>query len=170
MPLTSNRAELESEIIEIYNRYAQGIDSKQWDLVRSCFADEVYIDYGAISDSSGSPEVPRKARDWLTYLQGVINGFDITRHTITNHRFQVKGELVECSAYLMADHVIFNNPEMPIASADELVTVVGEYTNTYQRTADGWKICKSRLVVNYSTGNVALFVTATERAAALASG
>lgn len=165
MTRTAIDAQLRFEIIDAYNAYGEGIDSKDWALVRSCFADEVCIDYGEIHAAAGGPDFPRKAEDWIQSLQSVINGFDITRHTITNHRFSMDGDLVVCRAYLTADHVIFAQPEITMAAADEIATVVGEYTNTYQRTDDGWKICKSKLLMNWSAGNADLFVVAMGRAA-----
>jgi len=164
---TDNALAIRNALVDNYNNYAQGLDTKDWPLVRSCFADQVLIDYGSISAPTGDPAVPRLADDWLQVLQSVINGFDITRHTITNHRVSITDSRVSCSAYLTADHVIFANPDLPIVSDEEVVTVVGEYTNDYQLDADGWKICKSQLVVNWSSGNIALFETAAERAAAL---
>jgi SnoaL-like domain len=150
-------------LIENYSRYAEGLDSKNWPLVRACFADEILIDYGNLSAASGKPDVPRRADDWMKYLQGVINGFDITRHFITNHRFVLSDAEVSCRAYLVADHVIFPNPEMPIVGDQDVVTVIGEYTNYYTQIDGAWKICKSELAVNYSRGNIALFNAATER-------
>jgi hypothetical protein len=166
MPSSENNLLIRNALIDNYNSYAEGLDSKNWSMVRACFADEVLIDYGAISAPTGDPEVPRRADDWLKNLQGVINGFDITRHAITNHRFSISAEQISCRAYLRADHVIFANPEMPIVGSEEVVTVVGEYTNHYAQLDGQWKICKSELVVNWSEGNIALFVTATERAMA----
>ena len=46
--------------------------------------------------------------------------------------------------------------------------MVGEYTNWYQRDGAGLKICRSKLVVNYSGGNLALLERAMQRAAAQA--
>ncbi len=154
---------IRNALIDNYNNYAQGLDSKNWPLVRTCFADEVLIDYGSISAPTGDPAVPRRADDWLKILQSVINGFDITRHTITNHRVVIADTGISCRAYLCADHVIIPNPEMPIVGDQDVVTVVGEYTNYYRQIDGDWKICKSELVVNYSRGNIALFTTATER-------
>ena len=76
-------------------------------MVRDCFADQVFIDYGSISDPTGSPDVGRDADEWLKVLQGVINGFDITRHAISNHRVTISDGVVNCRAYLSADHIIF---------------------------------------------------------------
>ncbi|CAA0106171.1 Uncharacterised protein [Halioglobus japonicus] len=156
-------------LIDNYNNYAEGLDSKNWPMVRACFADEVLIDYGAISAPTGAPEVPRRADDWMKNLQGVINGFDITRHTISNHRFFISEGEISCRAYLRADHIIFANPEMPVIGPEETVVVVGEYTNRYRQIDGVWKICKSELVVNWSEGNASLLAIATERAMALNS-
>jgi len=161
---------IRNALIDNYNNYAEGLDSKNWSLVRACFADEVLIDYGSISAPTGDPKVPRRADDWLKILQGVINGFDITRHTITNHRVKSSDAGVSCTAYLTADHVIFPNPEMPIVGPQDVVTVVGEYTNHYAQVEGVWKICKSELVVNWSHGNMALFTAATDRVIAQLGG
>jgi hypothetical protein len=162
-----NNLLIRSALIDNYNNYAEGLDSKNWPLVRACFADEVLIDYGAISAPTGDPKVPRRADDWLKNLQGVINGFDITRHAITNHRIMISDAQVSCRAYLSADHVVFANPDMPIVGEQDVVTVIGEYTNHYAQIDGIWKICKSELVVNWSHGNMDLFTTATERALAM---
>jgi hypothetical protein len=167
MTATDTQSTLMANAIESYNRYAEGLDSKNWPLVRSCFADEVFIDYGSISDPTGSPDVARQADEWLNVLQGVINGFDFTRHTITNHRFDFNGDEVSCTAYLTADHVIFPDPAMPVAGDQDVVTVIGEYTNWYVPGPEGLQICRSKLVVNCNRGNLALLGEAMTRAAAL---
>ena len=168
MSSVENPLLIQSALVENYNRYAEGLDSKNWSMVRACFADEVMIDYGGISAPSGDPAVPRQADDWLKILQGVINGFDITRHLISNHRFTISDKEISCRAYLSADHVIFPNPEMPIVGDDDVVTVVGEYTNFYTCIDGQWKICRSELDVNWSRGNMTLLATATQRAQAKA--
>ena len=132
MTTTLEELETRNAVIENYNHYAQGLDTKDWDMVRACFADEVFIDYGDISAPTGAPDVARRSDDWMGVLQGVINGFDITRHTITNHRFAIADGEVSCTAYLLADHVIFQDPALPVAGAEDVVTVVGEYTNHYR--------------------------------------
>ena len=101
-------------LIDSYNHYAEGLDSKNWPMVRDCFADEVIIDYGEISAATGSPDEPRLADDWMKHLKSVINGFDITRHTITNHRFVISDGEISCRAYLTADHVLFADPAQPM--------------------------------------------------------
>lgn len=158
--------QVRNALIDSFNTYASALDGKDWPRVRSVFADEVYIDYGDISASTGDPAVPRKADDWLAILQSVINGFDITRHAITNHRVTVTDDEVKCSAYLCADHVMFPDPSVREHGPDDVATVVGEYTNFYERINGEWRVWRSELRVDYSNGNLALFPKALERSAA----
>ena len=44
--------------------------------------------------------------------------------------------------------------------------MVGEYRNSYDWNGEAWKICQSRLVANWTRGNLALLDRARERAAA----
>lgn len=157
------------EIIDVYHAYGEGIDSKNWPLVRGCFADEIYIDYGDTGADTGGKGALRRASDWMLALQSVINGFDITRHTMSNFRFSDAPMGLECRAYLTADHIVFADPDSNYAAENQVATVVGEYTNVFSGTGDGWKIVSSKLDTHYSRGNLQLFAVAGERAAALAA-
>jgi hypothetical protein len=158
-----NLLRLQSECIASYNAYAKGLDGKNWVQVRNCFADDVYIDYGPIIDPNGSPDKPKISDEWVAQLQFNIGGFDATRHTITNHRVSVDGESVSCSAYLIADHIMFSDPAMPIVGPESIATVIGEYTNHYRRVGNELKIFKSKLDIHWSTGNIDLFRQAIEK-------
>jgi hypothetical protein len=152
-------------IAEAYSNYATGLDTKNWALVRDCFCDQVLIDYGSISEPTGGPDVPRKADDWLEHLKGTLTGFDMTQHSITNHRYQFKGDTVQCTAYLVAEHLMFDDPAMPLANGDQFITVAGFYTNDYVQDNGQWRIAKSMLAVTWMRGDVGLFEKAALRAA-----
>lgn len=138
-----------------FHRYAEGLDTRNWALVRGCFADEICIDYGAISAPTGSPEVPRRADDWMLMLQSVIHAFDRTRHAMSNARFSITPQRVNCRMYVSADHVVYPDAT-GIIGAQDVVTVVGEYSNDYRQIGGEWKIVFSRLDVWWTSGNVAL--------------
>lgn len=151
-------------LIENFGAYAEGLDSKNWSLLRSCFADEVLIDYGSISAGSGEVDVPRKSDDWVKILRHNISGFDMTRHELCNFRAAINDESVSCRAYMRADHIILATPGEVNVSPQEVVTVVGEYTNVYKQVDGLWKICQSKLEVNWSQGDLGLFEQAALRA------
>jgi len=170
MPSEMEVLEIRNALMDNYACYAEGLDSKNWPMVRDCFADEFLIDYGDISGPSGDPHEPRQRDDWMGVLQSVINGFDVTRHTLSNFRFVISDDEISCRAYLTADHVIFNDLDLPFIGPEEVVTVVGEYNNHYRKIDGKWKIIKSALDVNWSSGNLGLFETAGQRTAAQTAG
>ena len=62
------------QITEVLIRYATGIDSKDWPLFRSCWADEVDLDYGELGEFT-DPDAftdlsPRCTTRWATPTPG----------------------------------------------------------------------------------------------------
>ncbi|CAH0993068.1 hypothetical protein SIN8267_03207 [Sinobacterium norvegicum] len=161
----TNALLLQQSLIDSCNAYAEGIDSKNWAMVRACFDDQVALDYGELSAAGGAPDVLQSADDWVKVLQSAINGFDITRHTMTNHRISLEGDTACCRVYLDADHVIFSHPELLHALDGDVVRLVGEYTNHYRQTDAGWKIIRSKLAVHWTSGEAELFARSAQRAA-----
>lgn len=150
-------------IAETIANYATGLDSKDWALVRDCFCDEIIIDYGAISEPTGGPDTPRKADDWVKVLQGNLQGFDITHHMIGNHRYRRRGDGIECTSYMVAEHVIFEDPATLLATEGSYITVAGYYTNGYIESRSGWRIADSQLKVTWMRGDPDLFLKAAQR-------
>jgi SnoaL-like domain len=150
-------------LVDNFNNYACGVDSKDWQRVRNCFADRVSLDYASVGHVTPGDGQTISSDEWIEVLQGVINGFDLTRHSITNHRFHIEDDILRCQAYFCADHIIFADSESRQVGAEDCVTVVGEYCNQYQYREAQWKICHSQLLMNYTTGNVGLFERAQER-------
>lgn len=161
-------AELRWAITQVMANYAVGLDQRDWPLLRSCFVDEILIDYGEKSASTGAPDVPRSADSWVEILQEAITRFDMTHHMINVYRVSSLAEseqaTVRCMAYLTAEHFLFNNPQMPVAvDHREYITVGGFYTNDFIQVDNVWRIVSSKLDVTWMRGDVALFDPETPR-------
>ena len=142
-------------------RYATGIDMRDWEAYRSCFTDEVEIDF--TSWGGGEPQVMR-ADDWTAGVRAGLSGFQATQHISANHviTFAGGGDEATCVSYMQAQH------SLPNAEGDNTLTLGGYYTNTLVRGTDddGWRIRRCQLTVTWTTGNKHIFVLARERWAA----
>ncbi len=63
------------QICETVYRYATGIDTRNWELYRSIFTDEIEVDF---SSYSGEPAARMKADDWVRTVFRVILTTHIT--------------------------------------------------------------------------------------------
>jgi len=63
-------------------RYATGLDSRDWPLFRSCFADEIETDFTSVFGGE-----PRKvsADRWTEAARRSLSGLKATQHMITKH-------------------------------------------------------------------------------------
>ncbi len=149
-------------------RYATGIDMREWEAYRSCFTDEVEIDF--TSWSGGEPQTMR-ADDWTAGVRAGLSGFQATQHISTNHviTFAESGDEATCVSYMQAQHYLPND------QGDNTLTLGGYYTNTLVRGvaddgSDDWRIRRCQLTVTWTTGNRHIFELARARFAAMEAG
>ena len=106
-----------AEISDVQLRYATGVDMRDWKLFRSCFADEIEVDFTSVFGGSG----PRKVSgdQWAEAARRTVSGFQTTQHMITNHVITVDGDKALCVAYLQAQHCL------PNEQGDSMQTIGG---------------------------------------------
>ena len=118
------------DIIDVFNRYATGVDMRDHDIYRACFTDQ--LDVNITGDS-----VSFDADRWVDQALTALANFEQTQHMISNHSIVVQGDEAEAIAYLQAHH--FNK--------DSTWSVWGRYINRLSRTPDGWRISHLKLVM-----------------------
>lgn len=140
-----------ADISDIQLRYATGTDSRDWKLFRSCFTDELDVDFSA---GFGRPAVHVGADDFVRATAPRMESFAATQHMITNHVVTFDDDdHATCVAYVRARH------HSPNATGDSDQTVYGYYTNRFERTGDGWRISSLKLTSVWMTGNFGIFLT-----------
>ena len=143
-----------SAISDVQLRYATGIDMRDWELYRTCFTDDLEVDFSSVF--GGGPRQV-KADRWVETVRRTISGLKATQHMITNHVITLTGDEATCVAYVQARHHLPND-----TGASEQA-MLGYYTNRFVRTPDGWRIRACKLTVTWNTGNWHIFDLARRR-------
>jgi ketosteroid isomerase-like protein len=115
----------ELEIAALLNRYARAVDTKDWELYRSVFTDDAYIDYSASGIIADSRDEVAK---WMSENFGVV---PMSMHHITNVESDIDGDTATVRA------MFYNPTQLPGMS--ELSYHGGYYHHELVRTADGWR-------------------------------
>ena len=120
------------EIADLVHRYAQIIDSKDFDLLREeVFCEDAFIDYSAFGGSTGDLE------STIAFLHKAMQIFPNTQHLNANIQIQLEGD--RATGRVMC----FNTQEMKLPERDEHIFFCGLwYVDEYRRTEKGWRIAR----------------------------
>lgn len=154
---TAAELALRAAIIDVQHRYALGIDTRNWELYRSVFAEQVRFDF---TDWFGGAAEELAADEWVARICAGISGFDGTQHQISNHVVTPHGDGVTCLSYIVARHYL------RIDETHHVQAVGGYYTNEFIIERGEWRIDQCRLSVLWTEGDRALFDIAAQHWAA----
>jgi ketosteroid isomerase-like protein len=115
----------EVAIAALLYRYARAVDTKDWELYRSVFTDDAYIDYSSAGAAAGSRD---EVADWLS--QGFA-AIPMSMHYITNIESEIDGDTATVRA-------MFYNP-MQVTGMAEMSYCGGYYHHELVRASDGWR-------------------------------
>jgi 3-phenylpropionate/cinnamic acid dioxygenase small subunit len=143
-----------NRIIDVVNRYATGLDRRDWKLLRSIFTDEIDMEFSSVGIRSGRYDADR----WVRNSEALFAGFGPTQHTLTNHAVTIDGDAAHTAVYMQAEHFIVED-----APAENRWTIGGWYEHDLKRSGDGWLIHSMALYMTWQTGNRQLSQLAIER-------
>lgn len=124
------------EIEGLLFRYAQAVDTKDFNQLESCFDPSASIDYGAFGHYDGFAAISNAIR--------VVDNMHATQHLVACPVISVEADSAIASCYLYAQHVF---PDQ------SLFTVGGRYDDVLAWTAEaGWRFVHRRLREMWTTG------------------
>ncbi|NQV59941.1 MAG: nuclear transport factor 2 family protein [Alphaproteobacteria bacterium] len=132
-----------ADISQVIHTYATAIDTRDWDLLASCFTEDLEADFR----SFGGREVVTGRDTWVAAIKSTIEGLDATQHLTANHVIQIDGDTGTLIAYLQAVHRLNG------AKSDPEYTIGGYYTCDMVRGGDGWRMRRYALQVSWHRGN-----------------
>ena len=136
-------------IAETIYLYAIGIDTKDFDLYGSIFADHINIDFSSYEGSSVPESTVLTKDQWVNRVRPLFTGLAATQHSMTNPVVNIDGDTASCRMYMQAHHVF--KPE----KEDSWFTIGGYYDDTLLRDAEspsGWKLTGVKLTVLWRKG------------------
>jgi len=116
-----------SQIAEVLIRYATGIDFKDWPLFRSCWTDDIDVDYGDLGHFATADAIT----DLMTRIH---DGMGQTYHRMSNLVINVDGDRATARSYVHA--VLMAVPGDP----NSWIEAIGHYDDGLVRTPGGWRI------------------------------
>lgn len=117
------------DVAEVLSRYAFGWDTRDFELVRSCFLPDAEISYSSL------PPFPGGFSEFFALEVKNIQELVSTQHLIGNLAVSIDGDRATCISYVQATHY---------AEEGEAWTTGGRYDDELVRTTEGWKIAKRR--------------------------
>ena len=123
------------KIIETMNKYAIGIDTKDYLLFRSIFLDDVKVKVIFDPNWREEGEVSFNSKeDWVAYVKESIDQYRATQHMLGNSMISFDGEIAVVRTDLQATHYYIDNPEVK--------TVLWGFYETHMVKDQNWKIIK----------------------------
>jgi 3-phenylpropionate/cinnamic acid dioxygenase small subunit len=124
-------------VSDVLTRYATAMDSRDWELLGSCFTEDARLDY----DTSG--EFGRK--DFVVHCAEGLAKMKATQHCVTNHVIALDGDHARATSYVIAQHVREN---------DATFTLGGTYHDELVRSGADWRIASRRFVTSWKAGTL----------------
>ncbi len=117
------------DISDLLDRYATGIDRRDWPLFRTVFTPDCECDYGEIGTWKGVDEIT----DFMDKTHALAGH---TLHRLSNKVVAVDGDRAAARTYV--DALIM------MSDGENGVNGIGFYDDEIVRTAHGWRIAQRR--------------------------
>lgn len=129
-------------------------DQSAFDYLVNVFSEEVYIDY--TSAFGGEPSVVKRD-DLMRSWAGLLPGFDLTRHELSNLQVKINGNGATAHADITANHFLGNG----------FWQISGRYEYELEKANTDWSIRSLTLIAESEKGSRDVLGAASKRVADL---
>lgn len=128
------------EIFALFDRYADALDHRDWELLEGLFTEDVTTDWFGAYQVSGRAEV-------VAYISDLIGRTLKTHHLLGNYTADVQGDTAEAAVRVRAYHV---------GEGELFEESLAGFEATAVRTPEGWRFKRfdERLYVMLGTQEV----------------
>jgi ketosteroid isomerase-like protein len=131
-------------ITDVLQRYGQGVDMRDFKLLRTCYVDDIEVDH---SPTIGMGRMRIKADTWCALADKFHSQLDGDEHILIPQSIVINGDKAFCHVLVHARHYY----RAAKGSPDQLL--ICTYELEFVKKADGWKICQSVQKMSWTEGN-----------------
>jgi len=131
------------EISDVIYRFSRALDSQDWVLLRSCFTDEIFVDYADFRQQEAKKIT---ADEFVQQTSFGLKGLK-TQHLSSNHEITIHGIQATCASSSVIYRV---DPHM---TTDNSFDTHCQYEHSLISTDEGWKINGIVQRVLWNVGN-----------------
>lgn len=142
------------EISDVIKRYAQSIDTRNFELLRTCYTEKIDMDFRATVP--GLNRTGLDVDEWIQMVSRFHSQFDGTEHVLIPEGIDIDGDEARCYVIMHASH--FKRG----AVGDPHHLIVGSYDVGLKRTSDGWRMHRVGQTVRWVEGNWDSHLSATK--------
>jgi len=138
------------DVVDLTIRYATALDSRDWELLRSCFVPDAVGQYDTVGKLEGYVAT-HEGYDAIEQLcKAALMPLDASQHLLANHVVKLAGDEGTVTLYFQAQHVRSG------ATGGSNYIIAGRYQCRVVRSAEGWKIAQLHLSAVWTDGNPAV--------------
>jgi hypothetical protein len=136
-----------AEIADAIGCYTYGMDSRNWALFRTCWTDQISLDFTAI-ELITEPLTNISLDAYIELLKAFFEKMPRSQHLKAPVRYEFDGDK-KATVYSMMQ----GKHWMPNSLGGPMQTVVGYYRDEFVRTKSGWKMCGMKELIYWNEGN-----------------
>jgi hypothetical protein len=128
------------EIQDLLARYTIALDTRDLELLRLVFTDDVEVDFGSFGGGKGV--------DWfIDFTRAGLKACGPTYHMLGQSLVTIDGTSATGRTYLVAQHLGIGELE------GEIFTVAGWHLDTLALTDAGWRVASRRVEIIWTQGD-----------------
>jgi len=129
---------LDRELIrDLVQRYARGVDRRDFDLVRSCYHPDAIDEHGPYRGGVDG---------FIEFLGEQLARWSVTQHVIGNSLIEFEGDRAHVETYAVAYHRTLPTPGRPVRD----LTAGCRYVDVMEKRDDRWGIVHRVVVMDWS--------------------
>ena len=127
------------EIVDLTIAYGWLLDHGPREGLREVFTED------AVAIYVGEPH--NGVGEIIAKVESALGRLSISQHLVANQQVEIEGDTAICRCYVQAQHTLRG------AEGGENFIMAGHYVDDVVRTADGWRIARRVLTIDWTEGN-----------------